>query len=91
MIDPSFLLQIVYTHPSFFSINYWAWPIMYMGIGLGLFTTPAMAIGCNFDDIVIIGMLGLNFGVLLGIISSITPFFMLIVTLIPLFLYMVLE
>lgn len=84
-------LQTTYIRPPFFSINYWAWPLLYMGTFMGLFIVPAMSLNCNFDDIVIAAFLGLNFGVLVGIISSITPFYMLIFTLLAFFVYMVLD
>ena len=89
MIESSFLLNIIYTRPPFFSMQNWAWPILYLGIGTLLFAWPAMMIGCDFDDVIIAMLVGMNIGIILGIVSSITPFYMLIFTLIPTILYMI--
>lgn len=84
-IDP---LVISYVRPGFFTFNFWAWPMMYMLTFAGVFAVPAMYLDCDFNDLFIVTMIGLNFGVMLGIVSTITPFYILILTLIPLFLYM---
>lgn len=86
MID---LLVIVYTRPGFFTIQYWAWPILFIGMGTLLFSFPAMLLRCEFDDIIIAAFVGMNLGVIMGILGSIMPFYMLIFTLVPTVLYLV--
>lgn len=86
-IDPLSIVT-VYSRPPFFSFNFWAWPLMYMLAFAGIFAVPAMYLDCDFNDLFISTMIGMNFGVMLGIVSTITPFYILIFTLIPLFLYM---
>ncbi len=82
-------MPTVYLSPSFFSLNYWLWNIMYMLLGTFLFALPAMKLNCDFRDIEISLLLGLNFGTLLAIVSSIMPFYMVVFTLIPLVIVMV--
>lgn len=85
----SIVLVITYVRPGFFTMQNWAWPLMYIGIGTLLFSFPAMIIGCEFDDIIITALVGMNIGVILGILSSITPFYMIIFSLVPTVLYMI--
>lgn len=80
---------IVYSRPAFFSLQYWLWPIFYIMLGSLLFAVPAMSLKCNLEDIEFSMLIGLNFGVLLGVISSIMPYYMQIFALIPLILIMV--
>jgi hypothetical protein len=83
------IYQYVYVRPNFFSLQNWAWPIMYMVVFGGVFAVPLMDLGGDFHDVLIALLVGMVYGVFLGIISFITPYYMLIFLLVPLFLYLI--
>ena len=87
MIDPV-MLGIVYvytyTRPSFFSLQYWPWPFLYMFGFAGIFAMPGMMLGVDGDDFLFLVFLGMTVGTMLGIISSIIPYYILVLVLIPL-------
>jgi hypothetical protein len=62
---------------------------MFIGIGTLFFSFPAMLIGCEFDDIILAAFIGMNLGVIMAIIGSIMPFYMLIFTMVPTILYLI--
>lgn len=83
------MLIIVYTRPGFFSLEYWLWPLFYIMLGVVLFSGLTLAFRGSLHDLTLAMLVGLNFGVMLGVISSITPYYLLIASLVPLVLWMV--
>ncbi len=64
---------------------------MMLMLGLFIFSVPAMILECDFHDIAIASLVGLNFGAFAAIVMQTLPFYMAVFTIIPTVLYMVLP
>lgn len=90
---PSEILTIIYNRPTFFSLNYWLFPMAFMLGITAIFVAPVIAgsimnQGVSFDDVVILGFLGLLVGGMFDVIAQMFPYYVLVIILIPLFIYM---
>lgn len=89
MIYP--ILVTIFTRATFFSIQYWLFPILLIMSMAGIFAVMAASIHCNSDDITIATLIGVNLGVVMGIIAQVTPGLMIIPSVLLLLMYLVVN
>ena len=83
----------VYTSPPFYSMQFWLFPLTIMLTIAVLFVGPAIqgsieGHGVSFDDVTILGFVGLLVGAMFDMILQILPFYIVVIVLIPLWIYL---
>ena len=82
---------VVIANAPFYSINFWAFPIMLIFTFGFLISMPCWKMAAPRFDKIFMFLVGLNIGAFVDIIGKILPDYMLIVTVLPTVLFMVLS